>query len=70
MTCDESTPIQDWPSIRDAAETLHMATPSVWRLIQTNHLEAARTRLGYLVDPRSVAAYAEQRHARGHAVAR
>lgn len=66
MTSDDSAPVQEWPSIRDAAETLHMAAPSVWRLIQTKHLDAVRTRLGYLVDPASVAAYAERRALRKH----
>lgn len=60
-----AVPVQDWPSIRDAAQTLALAVPTVWRLIQDEKIDATRTRLGYLVNPASVAAYAEQRRVRG-----
>ncbi len=57
-------PLQDWPTIRDAAQTLALAVPTVWRLIQEEKIDATRTRLGYLVNPVSVASYAERRRAR------
>jgi hypothetical protein len=56
--------VLQWPSIRGVARQLDVSTVHVLRLIQTGRLSAERCALGWLVDPTSVSAYAEVRHAR------
>jgi excisionase family DNA binding protein len=58
------TPAVDWPSIRDVTRTLDLSAPYVLRLIHRGDLEAYRTRIGWLVDPKSVEEWEAQRAAR------
>jgi len=54
----------EWPAIRDVMRQLDVSQPYVLRLIQAGRIRAYRTRLGWLVDPRSVRAFEERRAAR------
>lgn len=54
----------DWPNVRDCAKLLDVSTVYVNKLIHLGRLEAAHTRLGFLVNPASVAAFQAERQAR------
>jgi hypothetical protein len=57
-------PITEWPGVRDASRQLDVCAPYVNRLIHRQRLRAVRTRIGWLVDPDSLAAYEAARRAR------
>jgi excisionase family DNA binding protein len=59
-----SANVAEWPAIRDVTRQLDMSQPYVTRLIHSGRLQAVRTRLGWLVNPESVAAFAAERTAR------
>jgi hypothetical protein len=52
----------DWPAVRDAVRDLGFSSGYVARLIRQQRIRAVRTRLGYLIDPASLAAF-EAEHA-------
>jgi len=54
----------DWPSVRDATRQLDVSNVYVLRMIRQQRIRAARTRLGWLLDPRSLAAFEAERAAR------
>jgi excisionase family DNA binding protein len=54
----------DWPVVRDAVRELDVSSAYVARLIRDRRIRAVRTRLGYLIDPASLAAFAAERIAR------
>jgi hypothetical protein len=54
----------DWPSVRDVCRILDVTQPWVHVLIKSGKLRIVRTRVGILVDPRSVEEVAAQRKAR------
>jgi hypothetical protein len=53
-----------WPSIRDVVRELDLSQVYINRLVRQGRLRAVRTRLGWLVDPASVAALEAERVAR------
>jgi excisionase family DNA binding protein len=53
--------IADWSTIRDVARRLDLSQPRAWRLVHEGRIVAVRTRLGWLVDPTSLEAYAAER---------
>jgi hypothetical protein len=56
--------VAEWVAIRDVVRQLDVSQPYVNRLIHQQRLHAIRTRLGWLVDPVSVAAFERQREGR------
>jgi hypothetical protein len=50
-----------WPAVRDVVWRLDLSQPYINRLIRLGRLRAVRTRLGFLVDPESVAAFEAER---------
>jgi hypothetical protein len=58
------TSVAEWASIRDAMRELDLSQPYVNRLVRGGKLRAVRTRLGWLVDPESVATFAQERAAK------
>lgn len=54
----------EWPATRDVARRLDVSHVYVNRLIHSGQVRAVRTRLGWLLDPESVAAYEAQREKR------
>jgi hypothetical protein len=54
----------DWPAVRDSTRALAVSDTYIARLIRQRRLHAVRTRLGYLIDPVSLAAFAAERAAR------
>jgi hypothetical protein len=54
----------EWPSVRDVTGILGVTQPYVHLLIRRGRLSVVRTRVGILVDPRSVEEFAAQRAAR------
>jgi excisionase family DNA binding protein len=58
------TDVALWPTIRDVGRYLDVSAAHVHRLMAAGKLEAVRTRLGWLVNPASVAAYEATRPAR------
>lgn len=50
-----------WPSARDAARRLDYSVMHISRLVRSGKLQAVRTRIGWLIDPESVAAYEVER---------
>jgi hypothetical protein len=57
-------PSVEWPSVRDVMRDLDMSQVYVNRLVNQGRLRAVRTRLGWLVDPESVAEFRAAREAR------
>jgi len=55
------TPVAEWPAVRDVVRELDLSQVYVNRLVRQGRLRAVRTRLGWLVDPESVQAYARER---------
>ncbi len=55
--------IAQWPAARDVQMQLGYSGPHVNRLIHTGRLHAVKTRLGWLIDPQSVEAFAAARSA-------
>jgi hypothetical protein len=53
--------ISQWPAARDVQAALGYSGPHVNRLIRTGRLHAVKTRLGWLIDPESVEAFAAAR---------
>lgn len=53
-----------WPSVRDAARRLDYSVMHISRLVRNGKLQAVRTRVGWLIDPESVAAYEAERETR------
>jgi hypothetical protein len=53
-----------WPTVRDVAKQLDVSPVYVNRLVYTGRLVAVRTRLGFLIDPASLAAFEAARLAR------
>lgn len=56
--------ILEWPSVRDVTRILGVTPPWVHSLIKAGKLRIVRTRVGILVDPRSVEEVAAQREVR------
>jgi hypothetical protein len=58
--------ITTWPAVRDVVRDAGISQGYVSQLIHANlpRLRAVRTRLGWLVDPASVAAFKAERGAR------
>ncbi len=56
--------VAEWPSVRDVVRELDLSQVYVNRLVRLGRLRAVRTRLGWLVDPASVAAFETERAAR------
>jgi excisionase family DNA binding protein len=54
----------EWVSVRDVCQMLGVTQPWVHVLIKAGKLRIVRTRVGILVDPRSVEEVAAQRKAR------
>ena len=54
----------DWPSVRDCAKQLDVSTVYINMLIHRGRIEAVRTRVGFLVNPASVATFQAKREAR------
>jgi excisionase family DNA binding protein len=54
----------DWPAVRDAMRLLGVSNVYVLKLIRQQRIRAARTRLGWLLDPSSLAAFEAERAAR------
>lgn len=50
--------IANWPAARDVQARLGFSGPYVNQLVRTGRLHAVKTRLGYLIDPQSVEAFA------------
>jgi hypothetical protein len=55
------TPVAEWPAVRDVVRELDLSQVYINRLVRQGRLRAVRTRLGWLVDPKSVRAYAQER---------
>jgi excisionase family DNA binding protein len=55
--------IAEWPAARDVQIRLGYSGPHVNRLVRQGKLRAIRTRLGWLIDPQSVEAFAAARSA-------
>jgi hypothetical protein len=53
-----------WPSIRDVVMHLRISSTRVRQLMRSGAFDAKRTRVGWLVNPESVAAWEAQRAAR------
>jgi excisionase family DNA binding protein len=60
----------DWPAVRDAMRTLDVSDTYVARLIRQGRIRAVHTRLGYLIDPESLAAFAAERTTRARLMKR
>jgi hypothetical protein len=60
------TDVVSWPSVRDVVRDLGVSQTYVSQLIRAKppRLRAVRTRLGWLVDPASVAAFRAERERR------
>jgi hypothetical protein len=56
--------VAEWPSVRDVVRELDLSQVYVNRLVRQGRLHAVRTRLGWLVDPQSVAEFQAEREAR------
>lgn len=58
--------VVSWPSVRDVARQLDVSQGYVFRLLhsQPPRLRAVRTRIGYLLDPASVAEFEAERTTR------
>jgi hypothetical protein len=56
--------IATWPAVRDVVRELGLSQCYINQLIHGGRLDAVRTRLGWLVDPKSVMAFAAEREAR------
>ena len=56
--------VRTWPSIRDVAFEARLSQARILQLIHNGTLHAALTRLGWLVNPESAAAWLAQREAR------
>ncbi len=54
----------DWPTIRDAVRELGVSDTYVAHLIRERRLSATRTRLVWLIDPKSLATLEAERRAR------
>ena len=50
--------IANWPAARDVSARLGFSGPYVNKLVRTGRLYAVKTRLGYLINPQSVEAFA------------
>jgi excisionase family DNA binding protein len=55
--------IANWAAARDVQARLGFSGPYVNKLVRTGRLRAVRTRLGWLIDPQSVEAFAAARSA-------
>ena len=53
-----------WPSVRDVVRETRLSQAYINQMIHAGRLHAVRTRLGWLVDPASVAAFEAERAAR------
>ncbi len=52
-----------WPAVRDVMRTTGLSQARISQLIRAGHLRAVKTRLGWLIDPQSVAALQAERAA-------
>jgi hypothetical protein len=50
--------IANWAAARDVQARLGFSGPYVNKLVRTGRLHAVKTRLGWLIDPQSVEAFA------------
>lgn len=57
ITHEDLVEFAKWPSARDAARQLGYSVMHISRLVRSGKLHAVRTRVGWLIDPESVAAY-------------
>jgi len=53
-----------WPAVRDVVRQTHLSPAYISQMIHAGRLRAVRTRLGWLVDPDSVAAFEAERASR------
>lgn len=60
----QQSDLTTWFAIRDVMRTLDVSQPYAHRLVAAGRLRAVRTRLGYLVDPQSVAEFQRTRRPR------
>jgi hypothetical protein len=56
--------VVEWPAVRDVMRDVGISQAYVSRLIKAGRLHAVKTRLGWLLDPDSVAAFQAERAAR------
>lgn len=54
----------EWPAVRDVVRDVGISQGYVSQLIKAGQLRAVKTRLGWLLDPESVAAFQAKREAR------
>jgi hypothetical protein len=59
--------VAEWPAVRDVVRDIGISQGYVSRLIKSGQLDAMKTRLGWLLDPASVAAFQAKREARQRA---
>jgi hypothetical protein len=58
------TDVVTWPAVRDVVRETGLSQAWISQLIHAGRLHAVRTRLGWLLDPASVAAFEAERAAR------
>jgi hypothetical protein len=58
------TDAETWPSVRDIVRSEGLSQTYISQLIKAGKLRAVKTRLGWLLDPDSVAAFQANRQGR------